>query len=233
MGPKNKENQKNPLITQAPKTGKGTNNIPYPELKEISGIKCFHTNADQLRNKQNEFELRIRDLKPNIPFSLEGYKTFSHNIENQEGRGIIIYIEHSLPAEKVNLNTSFKECLFVELKLTNKRQLLFGCIYRSDVGSDENNEELINMIKTTPQLNYSHIITVGDFNLNDINWTTKSKNPNNLNLLFVECLRDAFTSQNVTDPTRGRGSNNPNVLDLILSNDEDIIGDVDLKASAH
>ena len=30
-------------------------------------------------------------------------------------------------------------------------------------------------------------------------------------------------SQHVTDPTRGRGSNNPNVLDLILSNDEDII----------
>ena len=83
------------------------------------------------------------------------------------------------------------------------------------------------MIKTTSQLNYSHIITVGDFNLPDINWknwTTKSNNPNNLNLKFIECLRDAFMSQHVTDPTRGRGSNNPNVLDLILSNDEDIIG---------
>ena len=95
MGPKNKENQKTPLITQTPKTGKTTNNIPYPELKEISGVKCFYSNADQLRNKQNEFELRIRDLKrniiainevkPKIPkylvtipeFSLEGYKIFS------------------------------------------------------------------------------------------------------------------------------------------------------------
>ena len=98
MGPKSKENQKKPLITQASKTGKATNNIPYPELTEISGIKCFYINADQLRNKQNEFELRIRDLKPNIiainevkpkntkflvttpEFSLEGYKTFSQNI---------------------------------------------------------------------------------------------------------------------------------------------------------
>ena len=34
-------------------------------------------------------------------------------------------------------------------------------------------------------------------------------------------------SQHVTDPTRGRGSNNPNILDLILSNDEDIIGVVE------
>ena len=157
-------------------------------------------------------------------FSLEGYKIFPQNIENQEGRGIIIYIENSLPAEKVNLNTSFKECLFVDLKLANKRKLLFECIYKSDAGSDDNIEELINMIKTTSQLNYSLIITVGDFNLPDINWknwATKSNNPNNLNFKFVECLRD------VTDPTRGSGSNNPNVLDLILSNDEDIIGDVE------
>ena len=34
-------------------------------------------------------------------------------------------------------------------------------------------------------------------------------------------------SQYVTDPTRDRGSNNPNVLDLILSYDEDIIRDVE------
>ena len=58
---------------------------------------------------------------------------------------------------------SFKECLFLELKLINKRKLLFGCIC-SDAGSDDNNEELINIIKTTSQLNYSHIIHP------DINW---------------------------------------------------------------
>ena len=39
-------------------------------------------------------------------------------------------------------------------------------------------------------------------------------------------------SQHVTNPTRGRGSNNPNVLDLILSNDEDIIGDVEIMGEA-
>ena len=86
------------------------------------------------------------------------------------------------------------------------------------------------MIKTTSQLNYSQIITVEDFNLSDINWknwTTKSNNPNNLNKKFVECIRYAFMSQHVTYPTRGRGSNNPTVLDLILSNDDDIIGDVE------
>ena len=33
-------------------------------------------------------------------------------------------------------------------------------------------------------------------------------------------------SQHVTYPTRGRGSNNLNVLGLIISNDEDILGDI-------
>ena len=76
------------------------------------------------------------------------------------------------------MNNSFKECLYVELKLTTKRKLIFG---RSDTGSDNNNEELINMIKTTSQLNYSHILTVGNFNLPGINlkfFATKSNNPN-------------------------------------------------------
>ena len=86
---------------------------------------------------------------------------------------LISYIygkQKTCETKQAHCYTSLKECLFVELKLTNKRKLLFGCIYRSDAGSDENNEELINMIKTTSQLNYSHIITVGDFNLPDINW---------------------------------------------------------------
>ena len=33
-------------------------------------------------------------------------------------------------------------------------------------------------------------------------------------------------SQHMTYPTRGRCSNDLNVLDLIISNDEDIIGDI-------
>ena len=95
-------------------------------------------NADQLRNKQNEFEQRIKELKPHIiainevkpknpkctltipEFYLEGYTLFSKNIENNEGRGIIIYVLNSLYAENINLVSTFKECLFIEIKLKIK-----------------------------------------------------------------------------------------------------------------
>ena len=104
-----KEDHKKRLITQAHSTYKATNNKPYPELKEISGIiGFFNRNADQLRNKQNEFEQIIGDLKLTIitinevkpknlkclvttpEVSLEGHTIFSQNIENQEGRGMYI-----------------------------------------------------------------------------------------------------------------------------------------------
>ena len=171
-------------------------------LNDIGNILCFYANVDQLRNKQNEFEQRIKELKPHIiainevkpkkpkctvtipEFSLEGYILFSKNIENNEGRGIIIYVLNSLYAENINLVSTFKECLFIEIKLKNKTKLLFGCIYRSDGGSEENNAELLNMIRSTSGLKYSHIVITGDFNLPDINWkhwTTKSVNPSNLN----------------------------------------------------
>ena len=38
-------------------------------------------------------------------------------------------------------------------------------------------------------------------------------------------------SQHVTGQTRGGGSINPNVLNLILSNDDDIIGDIEYLSS--
>ena len=149
-------------------------------------------------------------------------------MENNEGRGIIIYILNSLHAENINLVSTFKECLFREIKLNIKTFL--GCIYRSKGGSEENDAELLNMIRSTSGLKYSYIAITGDFNLPDINWKhwmIKSINPTNLNLKFVECFRDTFMFQHVSNPTMGRGTTNTNLLDLILSNEEDNIEELE------
>ena len=142
----------------------------------------------------------------------------------------MIYVLNSPYTENINLVSTFKQCLFIEIKLKNKTKLLFGCIYRSDGGSEENNAELLNMIRSTSGLKYSHVVITGDFNLPDINWkhwTTKSVKPSNLNFKFVECLRDTFMFQHVLNPTRGRDTTNTNLLDLILSNKEDNIGEIE------
>ena len=45
---------------------------------------------------------------------------FTKNIETSEGRGIIIYTISTLQAEQINILTTFKECLFIGVKLKNK-----------------------------------------------------------------------------------------------------------------
>ena len=113
MGEKNKKDKEKPVKT-TPRVTDGKTNVNKNNLNDIGNILCFYTNADQLRNKQNEFEQRIKELKPHIiainevkpknpkctvtipEFYLEGYTLFSKNIENNEGRGIIIYVLNSL-----------------------------------------------------------------------------------------------------------------------------------------
>ena len=37
---------------------------------------------------------------------------------------------------------------------------------------------------------------------------------------FIEKLRDCYLVQHLTEPTRGRGTNEPSLLDLVLTGDD-------------
>ena len=65
MGEKNKKDKEKPVKT-TPRVTDGKTNVNKNNLNDIGNILCFYTNADQLRNKQNEFEQRIKELKPHI-----------------------------------------------------------------------------------------------------------------------------------------------------------------------
>jgi len=41
--------------------------------------------------------------------------------------------------------------------------------------------------------------------------------------MFTECLRDNFFYQHIDEPTRWRGTDTPHVLDLIITNEEDMV----------
>jgi len=73
---------------------------------------------------------------------------------------------------------------------------------------------------------------MGDFNYPDINWRTETIPPdvNNMATKFMECLRDCFLYQHVKDPTHYRGSQNPNTLDLLITNEEGMIDNITLNA---
>jgi len=107
--------------------------------------------------------------------------------------------------------------------------LLVGCIYRSSSGTDINNERLLNLLSEINGMKYSHILLMGDFNFEKINWCDWStpSNETQIDFQFIEKLRDCFLQQHVTKPTRARIDKEPHILDLVLTNEEGMISNME------
>ncbi|KAJ3613599.1 hypothetical protein NHX12_019845 [Muraenolepis orangiensis] len=79
-----------------------------------------------------------------------------------------------------------------------------------------------------------------DFNypgVNWVDWTTKGESTEAADYKFIEACRDSYLHQHVMNPTRDRIGNQPNLLDLVLTNEEDMVASVThlgaLRASDH
>ena len=215
----------------------------------------MYTNADQFRRKFSEFTVRITKEQPMLigitevkpknstdklfpaEFPIDHIgdydSPFHKNITTNIGRGILLYVHKQLQAKEVVMKTEFQEAIFVELNLNDKDKLLVGCIYRSESGTEENNRNLSAMIREATSKSYSHILMMGDFNYPDINWKnwmTKSENTENQDFRFIECIRDNFLSQHVQEPTRVRGNDTPNLLDLVFTNERNMIDSIEYQS---
>ena len=105
--------------------------------------------------------------------------------------------------------------------------LIVGCIYRSPNSTKENNDKLWQLIKEVSDMQCSQIMNMGDFNFSNINCETISthESENSDTYLLLKGIRDTYLYQHTFEPTRGRMSNEPYTLDLILTPDEhDITG---------
>ena len=72
----------------------------------------------------------------------------------------------------------------------------------------------------------------GGFNYKHINWETwsTSKSKDSEEEKFLEALKDSFLFQHVTQPTRHRGSDEPSILDLVLTNEEMQISNIEYES---
>ena len=71
---------------------------------------------------------------------------------------------------------------------------------------------------------------MGDFNYKGIvweNWSTPGMSETSEEFLFVETLCDVYLFQHVLKPTRIRMSQEPSILDLIITNEEGMIEDME------
>lgn len=187
-----------------------------------------------------EVKLKNRRIQQSpSEFSINGYNIYSSGLTEDGKRGIIIYCRTNLKVNEIVITDDFSECLAIEIKLDRKESIYLYSMYRSPNSGEQNNRNLNDLIKNIVGENQGNILIVGDFNYPEIDWQSNlsSSNPNGDAQMFAYAVRDAFLYQEVDRPTRQRGENRPTLLDLILTNDtnliEDIIYDSPLGLSDH
>ena len=76
--------------------------------------------------------------------------------------------------------------------------------------------------------NNPNLIIAGDFNFKEIDWENEYAPPDKPHqAVFIQGLQDDFLHQHVTEPTRYRDNEIPNILDLVLSSEESLISDLE------
>ncbi|KAJ3605705.1 hypothetical protein NHX12_027749 [Muraenolepis orangiensis] len=182
--------------------------------------------------KKSRYNITEAELK------LDGYNLW-HNLEaikyGKEGRGTIIYTATCLKANPaIHIQdeiegSSFKDAVFTSVELDKGDTLLVGCIYRSPNSSVETNNALNSLMRKVGDKYYSHVLITGHFNypgVNWVDWTTKGESTEAADYKYIKACRDSYLHQHVMNPTRGRIGNQPNLLDLVLTNEEDVVASV-------
>ncbi len=229
------------------------NNGSHQNSKSVSRrtncFKCMYTNADSLLNKRDELNLCIAQNNPDIigvteafpkkvinpvqlpEFHMDGYELFC-NID-AGNRGVCLYINEQLGAVPKNFEELAQpESIWCEIKLEKQDKLLVGCVYRSPNSSVDGNKNTLDLLKMASSLNYSHMLIMGDFNHPEITWMPiqMPSEPLHPATQFVECIRDCFLHQHVNKPTHFRGDQRANTLDLLITNEENMIDSLSYEA---
>ena len=158
------------------------------------------------------------------------YKIFPNNIENDVGRGQLLLVKKSLNHKEVFMNTEFSEAIFMEIKLQKKKdKLIIALVYRSESEGEEMSDKLVKLVNEVCNKGYSHILILGDFNYRTIDWENMSSS-SNIEKRFIKCISDNYLHQHVDEPTRWRGTDKPSLLDLILTNEENMVTDIEYQA---
>ena len=211
----------------------------------MGGLMVLGTNADSLLNKKDELLMEaeisgakillVTEVLPKNfidPISekdiiIPGYVPYS-NIEETDGRGVAIYVADEINpfVTKLTMNIDFEEQVWIKLSLKGNDKILIGCIYRSGKSSKLNNKLLCSLLKHVSDMNPSHLFTYGDFNFKGIDWELQ-EGTSEEEKKFVKAFQDSFLYQHVDQNTRFRRGQKPNLLDLMITNEPDIINNIE------
>ena len=219
---------------------------------EAKGIKLCHLNTQSLVSDFDTLKLHIINenldlftfseswFNHNIPdnvFSICGYRLYRldrawTDINGQvykRGGGVGLYVKNSYivndSISTLNISEKHVECIWIQVMLPNRRNLIVGSLYRPPDGSmDDFIRYLTDTIDIIKKNYHGEIYLLGDFNINYLDQKDNSTKR------LKEFEQSTGLSQLIKDPTRQQ-----NVLDMIFtdSNDVKYSGTADLNVSDH
>jgi hypothetical protein len=123
----------------------------------------------------------------------------------------------------------FEEHLIIQIPLPRNKVLTVCCVYRSPSSLDANNTKLNELVASFDKIKTSYKLLLGDFNLSKICWNNYSASTP-LESAFVDSIQSAYLHQHILEPTRGRCGQEPNILDLVFSNEENMISNISIES---
>ena len=163
---------------------------------------------------------------------IEGYTLYRKNHSDGSGgpgKGAALYVKNSLNHSAAPAMDGFVfDCsAWSIIKLENNKALLVGVVYRSPNSSDENNRNMLTLLRAAAAANCQYLTICGDFNLPLIDWSINrsQESENALSAEFVGMVEELGLFQHVRGSTRFRGAQN-SCLDLVLTNEEHMVSEL-------
>ena len=194
----------------------------------------MYFNARSIKNKFDEVQAYIKSENHDMlgitetwinghefeaEFNIPGYKLFHQDREHKKGGGVLLYVKNEIHACELRKDKQDKyDSLWVELTEANGQKMNVGVIYRPKTLSLADDNKLFHELSTFCN---REVLIMGDFNFNDINWTTLEHG--SVGSRLIDFLGDNYLVQHVKDPTRNR-----NILDLLITSRENLITDVEI-----
>ena len=172
----------------------------------------------------NESWLDMNDRNCSAEVNLQGFRMF--NVDkpspSKRGGGSVLYVKESLrPILRKTTATTTYEIVHVDIMPSGGITLKIVLVYRNPrIAAAEEDvlcDELDSIISSSHET-----ILIGDFNLPDINWETREAQGRGGRMM--QLVNDNNLKQYVEEPTRG-----PNILDLVLSTEDELIDHVTIK----
>ena len=205
-------------------------NIYYSNLDTITNKKC---ERNDLINKENPdiicFIELLNKLDPNMEkaeVTLKGYDLF---LGKSPQRGVLIYTNQNIKAQEFTVfdDLNFKESVWCTFETKNTEKVLVGNIYHSPNSDEENTNLLLTILRDDKNIFklFDRILITGDFNYPGIKWSNDILT--NKDEFFFNAVQDGYLIQHVKNPTRHRINQQSNILDLVFSQDEEDIQNIE------